>query len=185
MIFRCETFRNDKGIAVLQTVKVSHLSIIPNRFYESPKLKNWMCELCTFSQIRSHIMTAKHCSSKQFKSCKAIQQQPLYVCLSNANIMTATHCSSKQFKSCKALQQQPLHVCLSNANIMTAKHCSSKQFKSCKALQQQPLYVCLSNANIMTAKRCSSKQFKKLLSITAAATVCMFIKCKYYDHKTL
>ena len=26
------------------------------RFYESSKLKNWMCELCTFSQIRSHFM---------------------------------------------------------------------------------------------------------------------------------
>ena len=41
---------------VLQSVKVSHLSIILNRFYESPKLKNWMCELCTFFQIRSHII---------------------------------------------------------------------------------------------------------------------------------
>ena len=41
-------------------MKVSHLCIIPNRFYESPKLKNWMCELCTFSQIRSHILF-KYC----------------------------------------------------------------------------------------------------------------------------
>ena len=39
MVFRYETFRNDKGIVVLQSVKVSHLSIIPNRFCESPKLK--------------------------------------------------------------------------------------------------------------------------------------------------
>ena len=53
--FRCETFRNDKWIVVLQSVKVLHLSIILNRFYESPKSKNWMCELCTFSQIQSHI----------------------------------------------------------------------------------------------------------------------------------
>ena len=30
---------------------VSHPSVILNRFYKSPKLKNWMCELCTFSQI--------------------------------------------------------------------------------------------------------------------------------------
>ena len=57
MVFRCETFRNDKGIVVLQLVKVSLLSIISNRFYESPKLKNWMCELCTFSQIRSQLCT--------------------------------------------------------------------------------------------------------------------------------
>ena len=39
---------------VLQAVKVSHLSIIQSRFYESPYLKNWMCELCMFSQIHSH-----------------------------------------------------------------------------------------------------------------------------------
>ena len=54
MLYRYKTFRDDKGIVVLQSLKVAHLSIIPNRFYESPKLKNWMCELCTFSQIRSH-----------------------------------------------------------------------------------------------------------------------------------
>ena len=57
MVFRCETFRNDKGIVVLHSVKVSHLSIIPNSFYESPKLQNWMCELCTFSQIWSPIVS--------------------------------------------------------------------------------------------------------------------------------
>ena len=57
MAYRFETFRNNKGIVVLQSLKVSHLYLIPNRFYNSPKLKNWMCELCTFSQIRSHIVT--------------------------------------------------------------------------------------------------------------------------------
>ena len=46
----------DRGIEVLQSLKVSHLSNIPNRFYESPKLKNWMCELFSFSQIRSHMI---------------------------------------------------------------------------------------------------------------------------------
>ena len=35
----------DRGIVVLQ---VSHLWNIPDRFYESPKLKIWMCELCMF-----------------------------------------------------------------------------------------------------------------------------------------
>ena len=55
-LYRFETFRGDKRIVVLQSLKVSHLSVIPNRsFYESPKLKNWMCELCTFFQIQSHI----------------------------------------------------------------------------------------------------------------------------------
>ena len=55
MVYRYESFRDNKGIVVIQFLKVSHLSIIPNRFYETPKLKNWMCELCTFSQIQSHI----------------------------------------------------------------------------------------------------------------------------------
>ena len=56
MVYRHETFRDDTGIVVLQSLKVSYLSLIPNGFYELPKLKNWMCELCTFSQIRSQII---------------------------------------------------------------------------------------------------------------------------------
>ena len=44
-----------RGIAILQSQKVSHPSNIPNRFYVAPKLKNWMYELCKFSQIQSHI----------------------------------------------------------------------------------------------------------------------------------
>ena len=59
MTYRFKIFRNDKGIAVLQALKVSHLSVIPSRFYESPKLKNWMYELCTFSQIWSQILIKK------------------------------------------------------------------------------------------------------------------------------
>ena len=38
MVYNFEIFRKDKGIVVLQSLKVSHLSIIPNIFYESPKL---------------------------------------------------------------------------------------------------------------------------------------------------
>ena len=38
MVYRFDTFRNDEGIVVLQSMKVSHLSNIPNRFYEPPKL---------------------------------------------------------------------------------------------------------------------------------------------------
>ena len=41
VVYRLETFRDDKGIVVLQSLKVSHLiSIILNRFFELPKLKN-------------------------------------------------------------------------------------------------------------------------------------------------
>ena len=54
-IYTVEIFREDRGIVVLQSLKVSHLSNVPTRFYESPKLKNWMCELCTFVQIWSQI----------------------------------------------------------------------------------------------------------------------------------
>ena len=76
MVFRRETFRNDKGIVVLQSVKVSHLSIIPNRFYESPKLKNWMCELCTFSQIRSHIAISHVLCLVHFNTLSQQQTKP-------------------------------------------------------------------------------------------------------------
>ena len=30
MVYRLETFKDDKGIAVLQSLKISHVSIIPN-----------------------------------------------------------------------------------------------------------------------------------------------------------
>ena len=53
MAYRFETFKNVKRIVVLQLLKVSHPSVIPNRFYKSPNVKNWMCELCMFSQIQS------------------------------------------------------------------------------------------------------------------------------------
>ena len=56
MIHRDEILRDDRGIIVLQSWKVSHLLNILNRFSESPKLKIWMSELCTFSQIRSQLM---------------------------------------------------------------------------------------------------------------------------------
>ena len=55
MVYRLDTFKNVKGIVVQQFLKVLHSSVIPNRFYKSPKLQNWMCELCTFSQIWSHM----------------------------------------------------------------------------------------------------------------------------------
>ena len=40
----------------LLSLKISDLHTVPNRFYESLNVENHMCELCTFSQIRSHIM---------------------------------------------------------------------------------------------------------------------------------
>ena len=55
MVYRVEIFRDNKGIVVLQFLIISHLSVIPGRIYDITKLKKWMCELCTFSQIRSYV----------------------------------------------------------------------------------------------------------------------------------
>ena len=56
MVHKVENFRDDKGIVDLQFLQVSHPSAISSRFYDSPKLKKWMCELYTFLQIQSHIL---------------------------------------------------------------------------------------------------------------------------------
>ena len=53
-VHRSEICGNDRGMVALSCM-FQNLSINPNRFYESSKLKNWMCELCMFSQIWSHI----------------------------------------------------------------------------------------------------------------------------------
>ena len=53
--YRSEICRTHRGIIALPSLQVSCLFDVHNGFYESSKLKNWMCELCTFSQIRSHI----------------------------------------------------------------------------------------------------------------------------------
>ena len=45
----------NRGIVALQSLQVSCLSDMHSRFYDSSKLKKWICELCTFLQIRSHM----------------------------------------------------------------------------------------------------------------------------------
>ena len=47
MVHSVENLREDRGMVVLQSLKVSHQS----RSYELSK-KIWMCELCMFLQIR-------------------------------------------------------------------------------------------------------------------------------------
>ena len=56
LLYRFEIFRDNKGIVVLQSLRVSHLSNIPNRFNESPKfnLKNWKCELANIYPVINH-----------------------------------------------------------------------------------------------------------------------------------
>ena len=53
---RCETFRDCSTTIPVSSLKLSYLYTIPCGFYDSPNEQNWMCELCTFSQIRSHIL---------------------------------------------------------------------------------------------------------------------------------
>ena len=55
MMDRCKTFTDCRTTIPLSFLKVSHLNTIPCGFYKSPHEQNRMCELCTFSQIRSHI----------------------------------------------------------------------------------------------------------------------------------
>ena len=42
------------GIVELLFLKVSNLYTIPCGSYGSPNVQNWMCKLCTLSQILSH-----------------------------------------------------------------------------------------------------------------------------------
>ena len=51
---RYETFRDCSATIPLSSLKDSYLYTIPCGFYDSSNEQNWMCELCTFSQIRSH-----------------------------------------------------------------------------------------------------------------------------------
>ena len=41
----------NRGIVALQSLQVSRLSDMYSRFYESSKLKKWMCELCKSDHI--------------------------------------------------------------------------------------------------------------------------------------
>ena len=50
------TCRDYRATIPLSLLKISELCDIPSRFYESLNEKNRMCELCTFSQIWSHIL---------------------------------------------------------------------------------------------------------------------------------
>ena len=51
-----QTFRNCRTTIPLSLLNVSGQYTVPYGFYESPNAQNWMCELCTFSQIRSLMM---------------------------------------------------------------------------------------------------------------------------------
>ena len=52
---RLETFRIYRATIPLSFLQILDLYTVPTRFYESLNEENRMCELCTFSQIQSHI----------------------------------------------------------------------------------------------------------------------------------
>ena len=56
MMDRCEPFSDCSTTIPLLSLKVSYLYTIPCAFYDSPNEQNWVCKLCTFSQIWSHII---------------------------------------------------------------------------------------------------------------------------------
>ena len=58
MTDRCETFRDCRTTIPLSFLKVSNRYTIACSFYGSPNEQNRMSELCTFSQIWSHIYLA-------------------------------------------------------------------------------------------------------------------------------
>ena len=55
MLDGCETFRDCRTTIPLAVLKVSTLCIIHCDFYGYSNTQNPICELCTFSQIWSHI----------------------------------------------------------------------------------------------------------------------------------
>ena len=63
MMNRCHTFSDCRSTITLSSLKISNLYTIPLGFYGSPNAQNWMCELCTFSQIWSHIDVINTCTS--------------------------------------------------------------------------------------------------------------------------
>ena len=62
MTDKCETCRDCSSTIPLSSLNVSNLYAILCGCYRSPNVKNRMCELCKFSQIRSHISKCKHLS---------------------------------------------------------------------------------------------------------------------------
>lgn len=48
-------------MVVLQFLKTAHLSVIVSRFYDTPKLKNWMCNHAHFTNPVTIIIYVVYC----------------------------------------------------------------------------------------------------------------------------
>ena len=66
MTDRCETYTDCRITIPLSSLKVSNIYTIASGFYGSPNEQNWMCELCTFSQIQSHICESGNNSARKY-----------------------------------------------------------------------------------------------------------------------
>ena len=65
MTDKCETCRDCGSAISLSLLKMSNLYVILCGCYESPNVKNRMCELCTFSQIQSQLSLRAHYGESQ------------------------------------------------------------------------------------------------------------------------
>ena len=96
-VARCEICRNCWTTIPLATWQVLNLYTIPCGFYGSPNEKNRMCELCTFSQIRSQIhfirrVNHAECAGHAFiKRCTIICYAAL---LNSATVVLNSHNTS-------------------------------------------------------------------------------------------
>ena len=92
MLDRYETFRDCRTTIRLTALKVSTLYIIHCDFYRYANTQNQMCELCTFSQIRSHMQLAN------LKMSPNAASHPLYLHIHSS--LDALICLIRFFKSC-------------------------------------------------------------------------------------
>ena len=79
---RCKTFRVCRTTIPLSFLKVSNLYATHCSFYGSSNAQNWKCELCTFSQIQSHI---------------AILMATKFICSYGREYPTVPMCDDKYF----------------------------------------------------------------------------------------
>ena len=69
MIDTLEPFRAYKTTIPLSFLQILDLYTVSSKFYESLNDKNRMCELCTFSQIRSQFIVLIHVKD-EYNGCK-------------------------------------------------------------------------------------------------------------------
>ena len=98
-----ETCRDCRTTIPVSLLKVSNLNPIPCGSNGSPNVQNWMCELCTFSQIRSHFLNhgkfyfALYWRFWHALLCRALTNQDAYT---QYNIWVSSLCYTMAYKEC-------------------------------------------------------------------------------------